>query len=979
MRQCWNADELEDEWSLSVEDRAMVANKTGATRLGFAVLLKFFAHESRFPESADEVPVEVVAHLADQVGVRWQLFGDYRWQGRTIELHRAQIRGRFGFRPATDDDVEVLTAWLVDEVAVKGTRPERLTDAVLDRCRRDRVEPPSAGRVARLVGSARRRFDDRCARLTVLRLPAESRRALDALLEVTAPAEGAGPGRSVLSEIKADPGAVGLDSLLVELDKLEVLRAVGLPGDSFGGVSGRVVQEWRARAAPEAPSSLLAHPEHVRVTLLAALCWSRQQEITDSLVDLLIGVVHKIGAHAERRVEREFVAELRRVSGKTNLLFKMAEAAIEHPDGVVSDVLFPVVGEDKLRDLVREYKATGPAYRQHVKSYLRASYGNHYRRMLPKLLDALTFESSNTTHRPVLDALALIGRHVGRGAHTYPAGETVPLDGIVPAGWRQFVVTVDRNGQERVNRIAYEICALQALRDRLRCKEIWVVGADRWRNPDDDLPRDFDEYRADYYNVLNKPLDGVVFVAGIRERLAAGLDRLQGVLESGPGPVTIETKRGGWITVSPLEAQPEPHNIVRLHHAVSERWPGTSLLDMLKETDLRLGLTDLFETSASREVLDPVVLQRRLLLCLYAYGTNAGIHRIAAGDHGESERELRYVRRRYLNTGNVRRAITEVVNATLAVRHDHLWGQATTTASDSTKFGAWDHNLLTEWHARYRGPGVMIYWHVERKALCVYSQLKSCSSSEVAAMIEGVVRHETNMEIEANMVDTHGQSEIGFAFSELLGFRLLPRLKRIGAQRLYLPEPGQGDRWSELAPVASRTIDWDLIAAHYDQMIRYTTAIRTGTAAAESILRRFTRSNIQHPTYRALAELGKALRTVFLCDYLTSEQLRREIHEGLNVAENWNSANGFIFFGKGGEFASNRRDDQELAVLCLHLLQAVLVYINTLMIQDVLDDPTTTITLGPIDLRALHPLMWSHVTPYGIFDVDLEQRLALST
>ena len=78
------------------------------------------------------------------------------------------------------------------------------------------------------------------------------------------------------------------------------------------------------------------------------------------------------------------------------------------------------------------------------------------------------------------------------------------------------------------------------------------------------------------------------------------------------------------------------------------------------------------------------------------------------------------------------------------------------------------------------------------------------------------------------------------------------------------------------------------------------------TADPEAILRRFTRSNVQHPTYKALAELGKAVKTIFLCRYLGDETLRREIHEGLNVVETWNSANGFIFFGKGGEVASNR-------------------------------------------------------------------------
>ncbi len=134
---------------------------------------------------------------------------------------------------------------------------------------------------------------------------------------------------------------------------------------------------------------------------------------------------------------------------------------------------------------------------------------------------------------------------------------------------------------------------------------------------------------------------------------------------------------------------------------------------------------------------------------------------------------------------------------------------------------------------------------------------------------------------------------------------------------------------------------------------------------------------MQHPTYKALAELGKAIKTTFLCRYLQSEALRREIQEGLNVVENWNSANAFILFGKGGELASNRHEDQEVSMLALHLLQISMVYINTLMIQRVLSEPSWSGRLTTDDLRGLTPLIYNHVNPYGIFRLDMNSRLPI--
>jgi TnpA family transposase len=326
----------------------------------------------------------------------------------------------------------------------------------------------------------------------------------------------------------------------------------------------------------------------------------------------------------------------------------------------------------------------------------------------------------------------------------------------------------------------------------------------------------------------------------------------------------------------------------------------------------------------------------------------------------------------------LREAIAVVANGTLAARNPSIWGDGTTAcASDSKHFGAWDQNLTTQWHVRYGGRGVMIYWHVERKSLCIHSQLKSPSSSEVASMIEGVLRHCTEMEIDRQYVDSHGQSTVGFAFCRLLGFQLLPRLKAIGSQRLSRPDTGHPAAYPNLQPVLTKPIDWELIRQQYDQMVKYATALRLGTAETEAILRRFTRNNVQHPTYTALSELGRAVKTIFLARYLHSLALRREIHEGLNTIERWNGANDFVYFARRGEMTSNRREDQETSMLSLHLLQNCMVYVNTLMLQQVLAQSHWQGRLSETDLRALTPLTWEHVNPYGRFELDMTTRLPL--
>ena len=905
------------------------------------------------------------------------------WQGRSFDRHRGEIRRHFGFRVCGEDEGAKLAGFLAGDHAQR-ERYDVVRERFLAECRVRQLEPPTADQVDRYVRSAMAQAARLLAARVTGRLAGQAIARIRALMGTGDDGEDDDP--DLLRMIKAAPGPVSLASMLAEIDKLTAIGSFGLPDGLFRDVVPRVLKEWRDQAMTELPSHLREHPPDLQVALLAALLFCRRREITDALVNLLISTVHRIGARAERRVTTELVSAFRRVQGKEGILFRVADAALARPDDSVRRVVFPVVGEDSLRNLVAEYKSSGPAYRRTVQTTYRASYTNHYRAGLIRLLEVLQFRSEDS-HQPVLDAVQLVRRYAASPQLTYyPDGETVPAHGGLSGDWQDLAYRTDGKGRRRVVRTIYEIRTFEALVDQLRCKGIWVLGAGEFRNPDEDLVTDFADRRTEHYAELRKPLDPRVFIEELQGELRRELQALNDAVPGLPWLEIAPRGRHGAIRLTPLDAAPEPANLGRLKKSIAHRWGMLRLIDVLKEAVLRSGCQQVIESAAGRGgKLGTDELLERLLLVIYAYGTGAGIRAVAAtaqgpgedDDHGPSEHDLYYARRWYLTTELVEALAVQIANATFAARHKAIWGEGSSAvAGDSTHFGAWDQNLFTEWHSRYGGRGVLIYWHIERKSMVIHSQLLSCTASEVAAMIQGAIHHGTEMDVRANYVDTHGQSVIGFGLTRLLGFDLLPRIKRINHIRLY--PPGRGEEFPNLAPaMVSRAIDWELVAAQYDDAIKYATSIKSNAASTTAILRRFHRTNLMHPTYQAMQEIGRAQRTIFACRYLRDRELQREINAALNVAESWNAGNAVLHYGKGGDIPGNRRDEQELTVLCLRVLQASVSYLNTLLIQDVLAGGDLQLTAE--DQRAITPLFWSHIAPYGEVTLDMTRRISLAS
>jgi TnpA family transposase len=953
-----------DFWYIRPHEKPLFQKKNAASKFLYLLFLRWFEKHYQFPQSLEEIPGELIQSGLALFSVSQAEILHILQNERTIRRYKREIKKHFGCKNFNSNNLEFKT--LLKNHVLKEKNNEILTRVINEYLKKNHTEIPYTDTLTKIIQETKLKQETTLFDQIEAALSQDHKNYIDSHILIN-------DSKAGLQFLRQDSSSSNKGAIKDEINRLSILANLPiLSFDFLSEIHPKQTNIYKRRLFTDTPERTQRRPDAIRYALTIIFCYHRNIQAIDNLTEHLLYFIHQIKKTKDRK-QKKFDKAIGQQLSNLDQLYQVAQINRDCPKETIEQAVYPSVSQQTIEQIIRT-RSFAKKTKKIIRETVIKRYSNSYRHIIFKILDCLEIHSSD---KLLVEALALIKRYRNSRCTHYPIEEVVPLDNLISKKEQKNIILRDDNDNQCVLRKDYECAVFKLLRIKLRHKEAWVENASKYRNPEDDLPKDFAECREKYFNLLGVPLSAEVFTNQLRQKMERYLKTFDSNYPKNDLVSIVKKKGKPWILLTPLKKIEEPRNIQKVKEDVLSQWGMIDLLDVLKEVDLRENFTDCFSTAGNREILDRNTIRKRLLLCLFALGTNTGLKRTAgASRNAVSFEELRHIKKFFVNKDDLRESIDAIVNAIFKMRNPKIWKSVSTAcAADSKQFGCYAKNLLTEWSPRHHDSGVMIYWHVNDQYICVYSQLKSCTSSEVAAMLQGITDQDTDMEIESQYVDSHGKSELGFALSYLQQFDLLPRYKTIGNQKLYLPY----DKFkvSNIKEITTRGINWPLINDQYDEMVKYAVALKVGSSTADTVIRRFARTNYQHPTFKAFMELGKAVKTIFLCRYLDSLELRQQINAGLNVVENWNSANDFVFYGKSGEITSNYRDDQELSMLSLHLVQNCISYINTLLIEELFQSSNWQSKLAEEDYRALTALFYLNINPYGTFELDLSKRLAI--
>ena len=461
-----------------------------------------------------------------------------------------------------------------------------------------------------------------------------------------------------------------------------------------------------------------------------------------------------------------------------------------------------------------------------------------------------------------------------------------------------------------INRRAYELCAFFELRSRLRAGDVWVDRSRHYQDFENYLiPKPtFEILKAEGPLPVEIDPDVQRYLEDRRSALTHELATVATLAEDGQLPDV--DLADGELKITPLRAAtpPEAEN---LRDAAYDLLPRIKITDLLLEVNHWTGFSECFTHQRNGH---PAENRAALLTAILADGINLGLSRMAEACRGSTLRQLAWVHDWHIREETYTAALSRLINAHRAMPLAQLWGAGTTSSSDGQYFRAGDRGEgLADINARHGNePGVTFYTHLSDQFGPYYTKVIAATASEAPHVLDGLLYHQTGLQIEEHYTDTGGATDHVFGLCHLFGFRFAPRIRDLKDRRLYL-FPGQKVQ-PILQPLVGGFADTRYITAHWDEILRLATSIRSGSATASAMLKKLSAYPRQNGLAVALRELGRIERSLFTLDWLKNVDLRRRANAGLNKGEARNALARAIFFYRLGEMRDRRAKSTALLV-----------------------------------------------------------------
>lgn len=938
-------------YTLSDADLAIVRRRRGrGNRLGFALQLCALRHPGRLLRPGELLPPQPVAYVAAQLGIPEEAIAGYARRAPTRYGQLEALRGLFGYKAFTEADHEGFLAWLLP-VALANPSGVAVAAAMLEEMRRRLVVVPGPSVVERLVASAMTRADRLVAERLASGLSEDQFARLDALLAVR-------PGSAMtgLTWLRQAPGGVGHRALEGLLDRLRHVRAVGLDPDAGAGIHPERMRRLAAEGSRMDAGHLGALAPDRRRAVLVATLLELSATLTDEAVSMFDRIVGRLFRRAERREEEALRRDAKAINDKVRLFATVGDILLDARRGGEdpTEAIGRAVPWGRLEAAVAEAKALVRPDRPDMRVLAERGHAV-VGRVGAAFLGAFTFHAVPAA-APVLRAVAAVVEMRGdRRRRARP--KDLPTAFVRPA-WRGAVL-----GPDGIDRRAYEACLLAELRDRLRAGDVWVEGSRRYRAVEDQLvPRAaFDAMRAAGPLPVSVPEDPGAWVAERRALMRRRLDEVEAKARA--GLLTDVEVREGQVLIAPLKAS-APEGVGALADRLYAMLPSVRITTLLEEVDRWTGFSSCLVHLRDGRPADD---RRLVLTAVLADATNLGLTRMSEACDVATPRRLAWAAGWHLREETYGRALAAVVDAIQRVPLMGLFGAGTSSSSDGQHFPLGGHGARSgEVNAHHggRAPTVAFYTHVSDRYAPFHTRVISATEGEAAYVLDGLLYHGAGLEVSTHHTDGGGVSDHVFALCHVLGFRFAPRIPSIGGRRLHLFDAPGG--WPTLASLAGERVNVNLVASHWDDVLRLATSIRSGVAPASALLRRLGSYPRQNGLALALREVGRVERTLFTLDWLEDPSLRRATTAELNKGESRNALARAVCFHQLGRIRDRTAEAQRHRASGLALVVAAITLWNAIYLSRALEQVARAgDRIDEALVAHLSPLGWQHINLTG--------------